>query len=76
MVNYSNLEKVNGVLESIDSIRHIVEIEYVDIKSNFNHDSIISFGDILNNDQTQPTFEQLPFDYPLFIMYSSELQSP
>ena len=69
-------EKVNGVLESIDSIRHIVEIEYVDIKSNFNHDSIISFGDILNDEQTQPTFEQLPFDHPLFIMYSSGTTGP
>ena len=69
-------EKVNGVLESIDSIRHIVEIEYVDIKSNFNHDSIISFGDILNDEQKQPTFEQLPFDHPLFIMYSSGTTGP
>jgi len=69
-------EKVNGVLESIDCIRHIVEIEYVDIKSNFNHDSIISFGDILNDGQTQPTFEQLPFDHPLFIMYSSGTTGP
>ncbi|MEE3081654.1 MAG: acetoacetate--CoA ligase [Candidatus Thermoplasmatota archaeon] len=69
-------EKVNGVLESIDSIRHIVEIEYVDIKSNFNHDSIISFGDILNGEQTKPTFEQLPFNHPLFIMYSSGTTGP
>ena len=69
-------EKVNGVLDSIDSIQHIIVIEYVDVKSNFNHDSIISFGDILSDEQTQPTFEQLPFDHPLFIMYSSGTTGP
>ena len=36
-------EKVNGVLDAIKSIEHIIEIDYVDIKSALNHNSVISF---------------------------------
>ena len=69
-------EKVNGVLEVIDSIKHIIEIEYVDIQSEFNHDSVIPFSKLLDNEDTPPKFEQLPFDHPLYIMYSSGTTGP
>ena len=72
-----NLEdKVNGVLNVIDSIQHVVEIEYVDISSNFNHVSVVSFDNLLDNDPSNPSFEQLPFDHPLYIMYSSGTTGP
>ena len=72
-----NLEdKVNGVLNAIDSIQHVVEIEYVDVSSNFNHVSVVSFDNLLGNEPSHPSFEQLPFDYPLFIMYSSGTTGP
>ena len=72
-----NLEdKVNGVLNAIDSIQHVVEIEYVDISSNFNHVSVVSFDNLLGNEPSNPSFEQLPFDHPLYIMYSSGTTGP
>ena len=72
-----NLEdKVNGVLNVIDSIQHVVEIEYVDISSNFNHVSVVSFDNLLDNEPSKPSFEQLPFDHPLYIMYSSGTTGP
>ena len=72
-----NLEdKVNGVLNEIDSIQHVVEIEYVDISSNFNHVSVVSFDNLLGNEPSNPSFEQLPFDHPLYIMYSSGTTGP
>jgi len=72
-----NLEdKVNGVLNVIDSIQHVVEIEYVDISSNLNHVSVVSFDNLLDNEPSNPDFEQLPFDHPLYIMYSSGTTGP
>ena len=72
-----NLEdKVNGVLNVIDSIQHVVEIEYVDISSNFNHVSVVSFDNLLGNDPSNLRFEQLPFNHPLYIMYSSGTTGP
>ena len=74
---FFNLEdKVNGVLNVIDSIQHVVEIEYVDISSNFNHVSVVSFDNLLVNEPSNPSFEQLPFDHPLYIMYSSGTTGP
>ena len=64
-------EKVNGVLEVIDSIKHIIEINFVDTKSVFNHNSVISFDELLENEGDIPIFEQLSFNHPLYIMYSS-----
>ena len=69
-------EKVNGVLNVIDSIQHVVEIEYVGISSNFNHVSVVSFDNLLDNEPSNPSFEQLPFDHPLYIMYSSGTTGP
>ena len=69
-------EKVNGVLNVIDSIQHVVEIEYVDISSNINHVSVVSFDNLLDNEPSNPSFEQLPFDHPLYIMYSSGTTGP
>ena len=60
----------------IDSIQHVVEIEYVDISSNFNHVSVVSFDNLLDNASSNPSFEQLPFDHPLYIMYSSGTTGP
>ena len=72
-----NLEdKVNGVLNEIDSIQHVVEIEYVDISSNFNHVSVVSFDNLLGNEPSNLSFEQLPFNHPLYIMYSSGTTGP
>ena len=69
-------EKVNGVLELIDSIQHVIEINFVDIVSDFKHESIIKFDKLLENEGDLPEFEQLPFDHPLYIMYSSGTTGP
>ena len=69
-------DKVNGVLNVIDSIQHVIEIEYVDIGSNFNHVSVVSFDNLLDNESSELSFEQLPFDHPLYIMYSSGTTGP
>jgi len=69
-------EKVNGVLDAIKSIEHIIEIDYVDTTSVFNHESVISFDTLLENEGSIPRFEQLPFNHPLYIMYSSGTTGP
>ena len=73
---YKLQDKVNGVLNVIDSIQHVIEINYVDISSNFNHVSVVSFDNLLSIASSNPNFEQLPFDHPLYIMYSSGTTGP
>ena len=69
-------EKINGVIESIDSIQSIVCIDFVEVSCSLNHNSVISYDSLLSNNSYTPNFVQLPFDYPLYIMYSSGTTGP
>ncbi|MAW93173.1 MAG: acetoacetate--CoA ligase [Euryarchaeota archaeon] len=69
-------EKINGVIESIDSIQSVVCIDFVEVSCSLNHNSVISYDSLLSNNSYTPNFVQLPFDYPLYIMYSSGTTGP
>ena len=69
-------EKVNGVISNIDSIQNIICIDFVDVSCSLNHDSVISYNDLLSNNSLTPNFVQVPFDHPLYIMYSSGTTGP
>ena len=69
-------EKVNGVISNIDSIQNIICIDFVDVNCTLNHESVISYNELLSNNSLTPNFVQVPFDYPLYIMYSSGTTGP
>ena len=69
-------EKINGVIKSIDSIQNVVCIDFVEVSCNLNHSSVISYDNLLLNDSSTPNFVQVPFDHPLYIMYSSGTTGP
>jgi acetoacetyl-CoA synthetase len=69
-------EKINGVLETIDSIQHVICIDFVSVSCNLIHNSIVNYKDLLSNSTNVPNFAQLPFDHPLYIMYSSGTTGP
>ena len=61
--------KLSTVAKSIDSIENIIVINYlnnISINKKFH-----TWDKIIDNDSKKITFNQLPFDHPLFIMYSS-----
>ena len=61
--------KLSMVAKSIDSIENIIVINYlnnISINKKFH-----TWDKIIDNDSSKITFNQLPFDHPLFIMYSS-----
>ena len=67
-----SLQRVSGIVESINSIEVTVVVPLLnrepDLKSICN---AILFEDFLDDAATAIQFEQLPFDHPLYIMYSS-----
>ena len=73
---FSLEQKINKVLEVIDSIENVITIEFADINCKLNHSSVINYHDLISNDVTVPEFVQLPFDHPLYIMYSSGTTGP
>ncbi|NOZ03047.1 MAG: acetoacetate--CoA ligase [FCB group bacterium] len=70
---FNSLDKLTGILQKLPSVRKVVVVPYTkeraDISSLANG---IHYPDFVAfNDPPELHFEQLPFDHPLYIMYSS-----
>lgn len=67
-----SLEKIQGILERLPNIKQVVVIPFVsetpDI-SNLNQASLLA--DFVDASATEIAFEPVPFDHPLYVMYSS-----
>ena len=67
------LEKVEAIQEQIDSIEKVIVVPVVEAKPETSGvKNAVLLNDFETSDNVSPLkFEQLPFDHPLFIMYSS-----
>jgi acetoacetyl-CoA synthetase len=67
-----SLGRVKEVVSEIGSIRKVVVVPFVDANPDIaGLSKSVLWNDALDNDATEIEFEQLPFDHPLYIMYSS-----
>ncbi|HEX6549303.1 MAG TPA: acetoacetate--CoA ligase, partial [Gammaproteobacteria bacterium] len=66
-----SLERIRGVLEKLPSVQHVVVIPYVNTAPDIGAvKNAVHWHDFLGN-ATEIEFAQLPFDHPVYIMYSS-----
>ena len=66
------LEKLRGLQAQLPSVTQIVVVPYVDAVLDFTGlDRAVSWDDFLVSDPPPLKFEPLPFNHPLYIMYSS-----
>ena len=71
------LDKVLGVVRSIDSIEHTVVVPYVNPDARLDRITNAAwFADFTDNQESEVEFEPLPFDHPVYIMYSSGTTGP
>mgnify|MGYP001172234760 FL=1 len=71
---HDSLEKVRQIAEEIDSLEHVVIVEIVETAPNIAGMKGTALFSAWQHEQASVTdiaFEQLPFDHPLYIMYSS-----
>ncbi|MBU8849380.1 MAG: acetoacetate--CoA ligase [Desulfobacterales bacterium] len=67
-----SIEKIAGIVKKIPSIEKIVVIPYVSKEPDISVlPNAVAFKDFKSPDATQIEFEQMDFDDPLYIMYSS-----
>jgi acetoacetyl-CoA synthetase len=67
-----SLERLAAIVERIDSIEAVVVVPVVSEQPDIDEiRGAVVFGDYLDPEATEISFEQLPFDHPLYIMYSS-----
>ena len=69
---FDSLKKLNGILKELPSVQKTIVINQINNpKRNGLSFDFINFDDFLSKYPDKIHFEQLPFDHPLFIMYSS-----
>ena len=66
---YKITDKILSISDSIKSIKNVVVVNYLNETKIDN--SFINWKEIIDNDSNEVIFNQLPFNHPLYIMYSS-----
>ncbi len=70
---FDSLQRVSDILNSLPSVEKVVVIPYTESRPDISMiNNSVLFDDFLAaEDNLEIEFEQLPFDHPLYIMYSS-----
>jgi acetoacetyl-CoA synthetase len=68
---HSLQDKVAAVLAEIPGIGAVVVADFTGGSLELDHDRVVPYEALLDHDATEPTFTPVPFDHPLYIMYSS-----
>jgi acetoacetyl-CoA synthetase len=67
-----SLERISGIIDKLPSIEKVVVVPYTNENPDIsNLKNSIHYKDFIDETATEIEFEQLPFDHPLYIMYSS-----
>lgn len=68
---FDSQEKLKGILGSLPTVEKVVLVNYINTVDISGFENAIKFEDLAKPTNEELTFEQLPFDHPLYIMYSS-----
>ncbi|MDX2426826.1 MAG: acetoacetate--CoA ligase [Cycloclasticus sp.] len=67
----NTLDKLTSIVESLPSVEKVIIAKYVEQPKIDTIQNAVFWGDFLSQNPKPLVFEQLPFDHPLYIMYSS-----
>lgn len=67
----NTLDKLNAIVDSLPSVEAVVVAKYIEKPELGNINNGVFWDDFLAKEPVALVFEQLPFDHPLYIMYSS-----
>ncbi len=70
---FDSLEKLQGILDKLPSVEQVVVVPYTSENPDISlmNNSILYTDFVSEENPPELIFEQLPFDHPLYIMYSS-----
>jgi acetoacetyl-CoA synthetase len=69
--HFDSQEKLRGILGELPTIEHVVMVDFTGKPDLESIPNAISWEDLALPVEGEMRFEQLPFDHPLYIMYSS-----
>ncbi|GAA0784999.1 acetoacetate--CoA ligase [Marinobacterium sediminicola] len=68
----NSLERVQGIADKLNSVETILVIPFIEARPDVSHiPRAVLWDDFVDQDAAEIVFEQLPFDHPLYVMYSS-----
>ncbi|MEN8224297.1 MAG: acetoacetate--CoA ligase [Bacteroidota bacterium] len=68
---FDSQEKLKGILDKLPSVEKVVLINYTNAVHADDINNAVTWEEFAEPVKGEMTFEQLPFDHPLYIMYSS-----
>ena len=68
---FDSLEKLKNILHELPSVEKVVVISYTQTPGLSDVPNSMHWKDFIDNHATEVSFTPLPFDHPLYIMYSS-----
>ncbi len=68
---FDSQEKLKGILNDLPSVEHVVMVDYTSNVSLDGMKNAMHWDDLIADSDEPLLFEQLAFDHPLYIMYSS-----
>jgi acetoacetyl-CoA synthetase len=68
---FDSLEKLEGILAQLPSVKQVILVPYAGEPESSSLSNSILWDDFIANDAESLDFVPLPFDHPLYIMYSS-----
>jgi acetoacetyl-CoA synthetase len=63
-------DTIGRVLDTVE-VEHVVLVDFAGLGTELDHPSVVAYDDLLAHDAIEPDFVQVPFDHPLYVMYSS-----
>ncbi len=68
---FNTLTNAEKITEGVPSIEKVVVIPYVSEKTHYHNPKFTDYNDTLSQEKEDILFEQLPFDHPVYVMFSS-----
>jgi len=70
--SFSSIEKLQEIIKQLPTIQTVVIIDYLNTGPDYSKiPNSIDYENLLSNDPDPIYFEQVPFDHPLYVLYTS-----
>ena len=68
---FNSLTNAEKVADAVPSIEKVIVVPFISEKTNQGSPKIITYSDFIAPENQDIRFEQLPFDHPVYVMFSS-----
>ncbi|MFQ6609844.1 MAG: acetoacetate--CoA ligase [Fidelibacterota bacterium] len=69
--SFDTLEKLKSIVSELPSVQKVVVVRYINQGDLGDIRNTVEWADFINNSEEDIEFEQVSFDHPVYIMYSS-----